>query len=66
MAPKYPLIKVKLVGEDGNSFSILSRVMMAMQTAKVPPDKIKEFKAEAMKGDYGHLLSTCVSWVTVK
>ena len=63
---KYPKIKVKLVGEDGNAFAILGRVTRAMHQAKVPPEEIKQFQTEAMSGDYDHLLCTCTEWVNVR
>lgn len=62
---KYPDIKVKLVGRDGNAFAILGAVQAALKKGKVPPDAIKKFQTEAMSGDYNHLLSTCMKWVTV-
>jgi hypothetical protein len=30
--PKYPHVKVKLVGRDGNAFAILARVTKAMRS----------------------------------
>jgi len=63
---KYPKIKVKLVSEDGNAFAILGRVQAAMRKGKVPPEEIKLFMAEAMSGDYNHLLVTAMKWVTVR
>jgi len=62
---KYPKIHVKLVGEDGNAFSILGRVQGAMRRAKVPKDEIKAFQKEATSGDYDHLLATVMKWVDV-
>ena len=34
METKYPEIKVKLTGEDGNAFSILGRVTREMQASQ--------------------------------
>lgn len=34
MSIKYPNIKVKLIGEDGNAFSILARVDSALKKLK--------------------------------
>ena len=61
---KYPEVKVRLLGEDGNAFSILARTIKAMRRAGVSDDKIKEFKKEAFHGDYNHLLATVMAWVT--
>ena len=63
---KYPEIKVKLAGEDGNAFVIISRVTSSLRKAKVPKDEIDKFQEEAMSGDYNHLLQTCCKWVSVK
>jgi hypothetical protein len=59
---KYPKVKVQLVGEDGNAFSILGRVVKAMRRAKVDPTEIKAFQQEATSGNYDHLLQTCMRW----
>jgi hypothetical protein len=63
---RYPEIKVKLVGRDGNAFAILGSMQRELRKAKVSETEIKEFLNEAMGGDYNHLLSTCCEWVTVK
>lgn len=63
---KYPKIKVKLVGEDGNAFAIMGRVIGALRKANVSNEEIKLFKEEAMSGDYNNLLATCTKWVNVK
>lgn len=64
--PKYPNVKVKLVGNDGNAFAILGNVRNAMRKHKVPAEDIKLFMEEAMSGDYDNLLATCVKWVDVR
>jgi len=63
MEPKYPDIKVRLVGEDGNAFSILGRVQQAMRRGGVPDEERKAFFEEATSGDYDHLLMTVTRWV---
>jgi hypothetical protein len=60
---KFPKIRVKLVGEDGNAFAIMGRVKNAMSKGGVPQKDITEFLNEAMSGDYDHLLVTCMKWV---
>jgi hypothetical protein len=65
-APKYPEVRVKLVGGDGNAFAIIGGVIQAMRSAKLPDDEIKQFRDEAMSGDYDHLLRTCIKWVEVE
>lgn len=60
----YPEIEVQLVGENGNAWSILSRVQRAMKREGVHPDELDLFMEEAMSGDYNYLLQTCEQWVT--
>lgn len=62
---KYPEIEVDLVGQDGNAFVILGAVRRAMRRAGVSSEEIDSFDDEATSGDYDHLLSTCMEWVTV-
>ena len=60
---RYPDVKVKLVGEDGNAFSIIGRVVSALREAAVPAAEIREFRDQATSGDYAHLLCTVMDWV---
>ena len=62
---KFPNVKVRLVGEDGNAFAILGRVTRAMRRAYVPKKERDAFMAEATSGDYDHLLGTVMKWVSV-
>ena len=62
MTVKYPEVEVKLVGEDGNAFSILGRCSKAARRAGLSPDQIEEFTEEATSGDYNDLLCTCMSY----
>ncbi len=62
-APKYPHVKVKMTGEDGNAYAILGRVHQALKKAKVPRSQIAAFFHEAKSGDYDHLLQTVMKTV---
>lgn len=62
---KHPEITVKLIGTDGNAFSILAKVIRALRDAKLPKSEIDSFTDEAMSGDYNHLLRTAMEWVNV-
>lgn len=62
---KYPHIKVKLVGENGNAFMILGLTKRAMKSAKLTQEQIDEYMNEAMSGDYDHLLQTTMKYVKV-
>jgi hypothetical protein len=66
MTPLYPNIRVRLTGQDGNAFSIIGRVREALSDADVPDEKVKRFAAEAMSGNYDHLIQTVMRWVKVK
>ena len=66
MKPKHPDIKVQLIGEDGNAFSILSRVRQALLAAGVSQEEVSAFVAEASAGDYDELLEVCMRWVEVE
>jgi hypothetical protein len=67
MEVKYPEVKkVKLVGEDGNAFAILGRVMKAMKSAGLSKEIQDAYFAEATSGDYDHLLQTTLRYVRTK
>ena len=63
--PKYPKIKVRLTGRDGNAFAILGAVNAALRHAGVSAEERKQFADEATSGDYDHLLRTAMRWVEV-
>ena len=63
---RYPSIKVKLVGTDGNAFSVLGNVRKGLSAAGVSAEEINLFRKEAMSGDYNALLATCMKWVDVQ
>lgn len=63
--PRYPNIRVQLVGQDGNAFAILGRVRVAMRRGGVPPEAIDAFVKEATAGDHDKLLQTVMKWVDV-
>lgn len=63
--PKYPHIKAQLTGKDGNAFAVLSTVQRALREGGVDKHELDEFWNQATSGDYNHLLSTCMEWVTV-
>lgn len=67
MSVKYPEVKtVKLVGEDGNAFAILGRVVKAMRVAGLSKEVQDAYYKEATSGDYDHLLQTTLRWVKTK
>ena len=54
--------KVKLVGEDGNAFSILGRCLGAARHAGWTKEECDTFQKEATTGDYDHLLQTVMKY----
>jgi len=65
MEPKFPHVEVELVGQDGNAFAILGNVQRAMRQADIDKADIDKLMAEAMSGDYNHLLQTVMATVAV-
>lgn len=63
MTVKFPEVHVKLIGEDGNAFSILGKVSKEMRKAKIGKEEIDKFMHEAMSGDYNHLLRVTMETV---
>jgi hypothetical protein len=64
--PKYPEIIVRLTAEDGNAFNILGICLRAMRRAGLSQEERDAFQAEAISGNYDHLLATCIEWFEVK
>ena len=66
MSPRYPDITVTLTGHDGNAFAVLGRCREAARDAGLPEDEVANFMAEAMAGDYDHLLQTAMRWFEIR
>lgn len=62
---KHPEITVKLIGTDGNAFSIFAKVVRELKKANLPKSEIDSFTEEATSGDYNQLLRTAMQWVNV-
>jgi len=65
MTPKFPHVKVKLVGEDGNIFAILGRVSDAMRRAGCSKSDIDQYLKDATSGDYDNALRVTCQTVKV-
>lgn len=63
--PKYPDVKVQLVGNDGNAFAILGRVRSALKRAG-HAEAVEEYTKEATSGDYDNLLAVTMDYVDVE
>lgn len=59
-------VEVPLSGCDGKAYATLSACQSAARRAGVDASVIKEFVAEAMSGDYAHLLQTVMTYFEVQ
>lgn len=66
MTVRFPEVSVQLTGEDGNAFAILGKVQKALRRGGASSEAVDEFMAEAIDGDYDHLLQTAMRWVAVE
>jgi hypothetical protein len=57
---------VKLVGNDGNAFSIMGNVTKELRKAGADKEYINEYMEKAMSGDYNNLLAVTMNYVNVK
>lgn len=57
---------LKIIGADGNAFAILGVARRTAREAGWDKEKIEKFFAEAVAGDYDHLLNTCSKYFEVE
>lgn len=62
---KFPNVKVRLIGQDGNAFFILAATEKAMRKAGVDEKAIDDYTKDATSGDYDHLLQVTMQTVNV-
>lgn len=60
---KYPKVKVQLVGTSSHALSIVGAVDKALRAAGVSFEERKQFRTEALSGDYNHVIATASEWV---
>jgi len=63
---KLKKVKMKLVGMDGNAFSILGRFSEAARKQGWPEEEIVRVRKEAVGGDYDNLLGVISDNITHK
>ena len=65
---KGPLTKptVKLIGHNGNAFSIMGRVKKALMQAGADNEYIDKYLKEATVADYSYLLTVSMEYVNVE
>ena len=64
--PKYPEITIQMTGEDGNGMLIVSRAARLLMHNEVDREEVDAFRAEALGGDYDHLLRTIMRWMNTE
>ena len=57
--------ELELIGADGNAFAIIGKAISVARKAGWSQQEIEKFRIEAMKGDYDHLLQTCMDYFNV-
>ena len=57
---------VKLIGKDGNAFSIMANVTNKLKKAGADKEYINKYTEEAMSGNYDNLLCITMNYVNVK
>ena len=57
---------VKLLGEDGNAFIILGKVMRALKDNGADDEYVRAYLEEAKDGDYDHLLQVTMDYTEVE
>ena len=58
-------VKLELIGQDGNAFSILGRASRALKNAKKYDEFWGEYEQKATSGDYNVLLATTMEYFNV-
>ena len=62
---RYPAVRVRLTGGDGNALGVVSAVTRALRAARVPVQDVEAYRTEALSGDYEKVLQVTLSWVRV-
>jgi len=57
---------VKLIGHDGNAFSIMGCVRKALMRSGADKEYIDQYLSEATSSDYDHLLFVSMEYVDVE
>jgi hypothetical protein len=66
-SPKYPDVRVKITGQDGNVFNLIGLCSRAARKAGVPGDEVEAFQAEVMQaGSYNAALRVMAAWFDVR
>lgn len=60
---RYPEIKLRF--EDHKDEFLLSVIIEEMRKINVPEEIIQEYEAEAMSGDFNHMIDVSYDWVII-
>jgi len=66
MERDYEKPTVTLAGENGSAFAIVGRVSRALTMAGASRGTVQQYQAEAMNGDYAHLLQVTAQYVNME
>jgi hypothetical protein len=58
--------KLKIIGKDGNAFSILGEARRAAKKAGWSKEEVEKMLQESMSGDYDNLLNTMSKYFDVR
>ncbi len=58
--------KVKMIGQDGNAFSIMGNIQRALKRSGADKEYIDKYIREATSGDYNHLLTVSMKYVNIE
>ena len=61
-----PKPTVKLIGQDGNAFSIMGNIKRALKRSGADKEYIDKYIREATSGDYNHLLTVSMKYVNIE
>lgn len=61
--PTEDLCAELLMGVDGNAFAIMGETKRLLRDGGASPEYVSAYLAEAMSGDYDHLLATSAAYL---
>ena len=62
-APRFPNVKIKLVGQPTGKLPIVIRTTVALRKAGVAERQIDLYQREALAGDFDNCLAVTLGWV---
>ncbi len=57
---------IKLIGQDGNAFSIMRNIQRALKRSGADKEYIDKYIREATSSDYNHLLTVSMKYVNIE